>query len=361
MNSRIDLTLQQREADEAELAKRTLAHKRRVGSSAELSSASNVARRRRRAQQLSNRQRSGLPGDRRLVVRLPARRKRSVAVEHGDRRSTHADREPAAARSQLRALRPGDDRGPDLREPAAHHRCRVGLEPVGQRRAGRDPGFDGRRRPGRGPVRHLSGLPGSGLDAARLQGALDSVAASYNDLFELRKIIAPNTPIIGHCYDYAIPNGAAPICAGPWLQPSLEFAGYDLAEGLNIVSAIIDSFLHDAEFARRRREKQLCSGRHEKHAGARRVRSERLGERASSVSAGFQPARAEILDRAAKPISGGLDLIEAAERTAHSLLPPRGGAKRRMRGAPYPHPVALSARPLSPAKRRKAGEGNHPT
>src|SRR5271165_1615846 len=242
MNSRIDLTLQQREADEAELAKRTLAHKRRVGSSAELSSASNVARRRRRAQQLSNRQRSGLPGDRRLVVRLPARRKRSVAVEHGDRRSTHADREPAAARSQLRALRPGDDRGPDLREPAAHHRCRVGPDAVGERRARRDPGFDGRRRPGRGPVRHLSGLPGFGLDAARLQGALDSVAASYNDLFELRKIIAPNTPIIGHCYDYAIPNGAAPICAGPWLQPSLEFAGYDLAEGLNIVSAIIDSF-----------------------------------------------------------------------------------------------------------------------
>jgi hypothetical protein len=37
----------------------------------------------------------------------------------------------------------------------------------------------------------------------------------------------------------AIPNGWAPICAGPWLQP---FSGYDLAEGLAIVSSMIDRF-----------------------------------------------------------------------------------------------------------------------
>jgi hypothetical protein len=83
---------------------------------------------------------------------------------------------------------------------------------------------------------------GSGLDAARLQGALDSVSASYMDLFTLRDAIAPGKPVIGHCYDSAIPNGAAPICAGPWLQPSLEFAGYDFAEGVKIVAAIIDRF-----------------------------------------------------------------------------------------------------------------------
>ena len=38
-------------------------------------------------------------------------------------------------------------------------------------------------------------------------------------------------------YDYAIPNGLAPVCAGPWL-----FSGYDLAEGLAIVSSMIDGF-----------------------------------------------------------------------------------------------------------------------
>jgi hypothetical protein len=83
---------------------------------------------------------------------------------------------------------------------------------------------------------------GSGLDAGRFQGALDSVRASYLDLFALRDAVLPGKPVIGHCYDYAIPNGVPALCAGPWLQPSLEFSGYDLAEGLTIVSAMIDGF-----------------------------------------------------------------------------------------------------------------------
>ena len=83
---------------------------------------------------------------------------------------------------------------------------------------------------------------GSGLDPTRFQGALGSVRASYLDLFALRDAVLPGTPVIGHCYDYAIPNGVPALCAGPWLQPSLEFSGYDLAEGLAIVSSMIDGF-----------------------------------------------------------------------------------------------------------------------
>jgi len=83
---------------------------------------------------------------------------------------------------------------------------------------------------------------GSGLDATRFQGALGSVRASYLDLFALRDAVLPGKPIIGHCYDYAIPNGVPALCAGPWLQPSLDFSGYDLAEGLAIVSSMIDGF-----------------------------------------------------------------------------------------------------------------------
>jgi hypothetical protein len=85
---------------------------------------------------------------------------------------------------------------------------------------------------------------GSGLDVPRFQGALDSVQASYMDLFAFRDAVAPNAVIIGHCYDYAIPNGLAPACAGPWLLPSLEFSGYDTTAGLGIVSTMIDMF-HD--------------------------------------------------------------------------------------------------------------------
>jgi hypothetical protein len=94
---------------------------------------------------------------------------------------------------------------------------------------------------------------GAGLDAARLQGMLASVQASYMDLFALRDIAATTLlidpkqiPIFGHCYDYAVPNGKAagwPITlAGPWLQPSLEFSGYDDAQGLIIVKGAIDAF-----------------------------------------------------------------------------------------------------------------------
>jgi hypothetical protein len=85
---------------------------------------------------------------------------------------------------------------------------------------------------------------GSGLDVARFQGALASVQASYEDLFALRDAMSPGTVIIGHCYDYAIPNGVHPDCAGPWLLPSLEFSGYNASSGLAIVSTMIDMF-HD--------------------------------------------------------------------------------------------------------------------
>jgi hypothetical protein len=46
-----------------------------------------------------------------------------------------------------------------------------------------------------------------GLNASRFQGVLDSVQASYEDLFAFRDEFVPNVPIFGHCYDYAIPNG----------------------------------------------------------------------------------------------------------------------------------------------------------
>lgn len=94
---------------------------------------------------------------------------------------------------------------------------------------------------------------GGGLDTVRFQGILDSVQASYLDLFALRDSAAAEIgidpkqlPILGHCYDYAIPNGVpagSPFpLSGPWLQPSLNFAGYDYSDGLTIVQKAIDLF-----------------------------------------------------------------------------------------------------------------------
>ena len=66
----------------------------------------------------------------------------------------------------------------------------------------------------------------TGLDAGRFQKALGIVEASYRDFFAFRDRYAPNVPILGHCYDFPIPNGkgACPN-VGPWLQPSLVFCG----------------------------------------------------------------------------------------------------------------------------------------
>lgn len=81
----------------------------------------------------------------------------------------------------------------------------------------------------------------TGLDAARLKGALDMVEASYADLFVFRDRYAPDVPIFGHCYDFPIPNGAHPTCAGPWLKPSLDYCGWNVTQGTTIVhDALVD-------------------------------------------------------------------------------------------------------------------------
>jgi hypothetical protein len=81
-----------------------------------------------------------------------------------------------------------------------------------------------------------------GLNPSRFQGVLDMVEASYNDLFAFRDKNAPGVPIFGHCYDFPIPNGAHPLCAGPWLQPSLAFAGWGTPQGTAILHQALVNF-----------------------------------------------------------------------------------------------------------------------
>ena len=86
-------------------------------------------------------------------------------------------------------------------------------------------------------------VPGaSGLDAARFQEALGMVEASYQDLFLFRDRYAPGVPIFAHCYDFPIPNGAHPDCVGPWLKPSLDYAGWNVAQGTAIVRQALTDF-----------------------------------------------------------------------------------------------------------------------
>ncbi|WP_336490064.1 SGNH/GDSL hydrolase family protein [Methylobacterium nigriterrae] len=81
-----------------------------------------------------------------------------------------------------------------------------------------------------------------GLNAGRFGKALGMVEACYLALFALRDRVAPGVPIIAHCYDFPIPNGAHPICAGPWLKPSLDFCNWPTAEGTAIVREALVAF-----------------------------------------------------------------------------------------------------------------------
>jgi hypothetical protein len=86
-------------------------------------------------------------------------------------------------------------------------------------------------------------LPGAtGLNAGRFDKALSAVEASYLDLFAFRERYAPGVPVIGHCYDFPIPNGVHPVCAGPWLKPSLDYCGWDLTQGTAIARAALSDF-----------------------------------------------------------------------------------------------------------------------
>ena len=81
-----------------------------------------------------------------------------------------------------------------------------------------------------------------GLNQDRFSKALGSIEACYLELFTLRDRIAPGVPILGHCYDFPIPNGAHPACAGPWLKPSLDFCNWPVAAGRLIVHDALAAF-----------------------------------------------------------------------------------------------------------------------
>jgi len=81
----------------------------------------------------------------------------------------------------------------------------------------------------------------SGLDAQRFQEAHGMVEASYRDLFAFRDRFAPGVRVFAHCYDFPLPTGFHPDCVGPWLKPSLDFYGWNFAQGTAICrQALLD-------------------------------------------------------------------------------------------------------------------------
>lgn len=60
----------------------------------------------------------------------------------------------------------------------------------------------------------------------RFDAALSLVRAGYEDLIGLRDQLSPNTHLVFHCYDYAIPDGRGACHLGPWLKPTFDLRGF---------------------------------------------------------------------------------------------------------------------------------------
>jgi hypothetical protein len=82
----------------------------------------------------------------------------------------------------------------------------------------------------------------NGLDATRFAGRLASIEASYLDLLLFRDRYAPQVPIFGHGYDNARPMRAHPPCIGPWMKPSINYAGWTDEEGRAILYDALTRF-----------------------------------------------------------------------------------------------------------------------
>ncbi len=86
--------------------------------------------------------------------------------------------------------------------------------------------------------------PAQLLHAQRFSTALALVRAAYEDLIALRDAHSPQTHIVLHAYDFAIPFGRGICGKGPWLKPAFDLHGFpqDLVASTAVVKAMLLEF-----------------------------------------------------------------------------------------------------------------------
>lgn len=82
------------------------------------------------------------------------------------------------------------------------------------------------------------------LNSARYKSALALVAAAYEDLIAMRDLISPDTHLLFHGYDFAIPDGRGICHLGPWLKPAFDLRGFpaDLVASGQVVKEMLKQF-----------------------------------------------------------------------------------------------------------------------
>lgn len=113
---------------------------------------------------------------------------------------------------------------------------------------------------------YASGLPARGLvHPQRYEAALTLVRAGYEDLIELRDRLSPDTHLVFHAYDFAIPDGRG-VCGGllgPWLQPAFRMRGFPLdppTEATEVVRVMLTDFAAMLDGLTRQKKVSLVNG-----------------------------------------------------------------------------------------------------
>ncbi len=85
--------------------------------------------------------------------------------------------------------------------------------------------------------------PAGHIHQQRFDAALALVRAGYEDLIALRNKLSPDTHLIFHGYDFAIPDGRGVCFLGPWLKPTFDLRQFPTQRaGQEVVKAMLQQF-----------------------------------------------------------------------------------------------------------------------
>lgn len=89
---------------------------------------------------------------------------------------------------------------------------------------------------------YKNSLPANALiNQPRFDAALAIVKAGYEDLIKIRDDYSPNTYLVFHGYDFAIPDGRGVCFYGPWLKPT--FTHRKFPANLKVATGVVEVML----------------------------------------------------------------------------------------------------------------------
>ena len=85
--------------------------------------------------------------------------------------------------------------------------------------------------------------PAAHINQPRYDAILALVRAGYEDLIELRNSLSPDTHLVFHAYDFALPDGRGICHLGPWLKPTFDLKNFPTQRaGEEVVIAMLKQF-----------------------------------------------------------------------------------------------------------------------